>query len=106
MVLLDPAILIGTAPMFYRGSQYLLDGARIGSVPVGGDLDWIFINDRKSTAEEALSGGHVSGGTEQGIDQIACAINGAVQVAPLAFHLDVRFVYKPARADFPFPSAP
>ena len=87
MILLDSTILVGTTAMFYLRSQYLIDSARIGSVPVGGDLDRIFLNDGESTAEEALRGGHVSGGTEQGIDQIACAINSAVQIAPFAFHL-------------------
>ena len=87
MILLDPAILVGTAAMFYLRSQHPVDSTRIGSVPVRGDLCRIFLNDGKSTTKEALRGGHVSGGTEQGIDQIACAIDGSVQVAPFAFHL-------------------
>ena len=87
MVLLDPAIFVGTTAMFYLRSQHLIDSARIGSVPVSGDLNWLFVNEGESTAEEALRGGHVSGGTEQRIYKIAGAINGAVQVAPFAFHL-------------------
>jgi hypothetical protein len=43
-------------------------------------LQRIFVYDGEGATKEALRGGHVSGGTEQGVDQIARAINGAVQV--------------------------
>jgi hypothetical protein len=33
MVLLDPAILVGTAAMFYLASQHLVDSARIRTCP-------------------------------------------------------------------------
>jgi hypothetical protein len=55
----------------------------------------------ESATKELPCGGHIPGGTQHGVDQIAFPVHGAIQVAPFAFHLYVRFVHVPTSAEFP-----
>ena len=60
VVLLDPIILIAAAPMLDLLPEHFRDGARIGAMPVGGDLFGTTSGDGLSAAEKALGGGHVA----------------------------------------------
>jgi hypothetical protein len=50
--------------------------------------------------KEALGRGRVPCGTQQGIDQIAIPIDRSIQIAPLAFYLQIGFIDIPTLADF------
>ncbi|HTF65132.1 MAG TPA: hypothetical protein VK638_20850 [Edaphobacter sp.] len=91
--------------MFYFWTQHFANGPQIREVPVGGDLQWIYLDSEEGAAKEPLRGSHISGGAEHGVDQIASPINRAIQVGPLAFHLYIGFIHVPLAAHFPFTPA-
>ena len=72
-------IQVSVALMLYLWTEHFANSSGIGEVSVSGDLQWIIIPDGKNATKEPLRGGHVSRGTEHGVNQIACPINRAVE---------------------------
>ena len=70
-----------------------------------GDLCRRRVDHRLCAAEESLGRIHVAGGAEHRVHEFAVAVNGPVQITPLAFNLYVRLVYVPAATDSPLPFA-
>src|SRR3954471_7253805 len=70
-----------------------------------GDLLRLWVNHGLSAAKESPGCIHVPGRAEHRIHQIAFAINGAIQITPLALNLQVGLVDIPAEARFPLPFA-
>jgi hypothetical protein len=67
---------------------------------IGGDWLRSFFCHGQSLLKEALGRGPVPCGTQQRVDQMALPIHGAIQVATLAFYLEIGFIDVPAFTDF------
>jgi len=101
VILLDPPVQIRAAAMAHLRTEHLPDGTGIGMVAVCRDLFRRLVDNGESAAEEPLGCGHIPRGTQHRVHQIALAINGAIQITPFAFDLEVRFVDIPAPTRFP-----
>jgi hypothetical protein len=84
VVLLQPVVLVGAGPVLDVAAQGRADRARIGAVPVRGDAVGDQAGGGLGRAEEGLGGRHVPVPAEQGVDQVAVAVDRAIQVAPPA----------------------
>src|SRR4051812_9078406 len=95
MILLKPVIFIGAGPMPNMPSQRGADRAWVGAVPVRGDPVGYHAGGRLGGAEERLGRCHVPVLAEHGVDQIAVAVDGTVDIAPAAPDFQVGFVHVP-----------
>ncbi len=68
--------------MFDVIAEDLVEGRRVAGVLVGGDLVRGCSGNRHGGAEEGFGGFLIAGLAQVDIDQVAVAIDGAVQVAP------------------------
>lgn len=74
------------------------DRARVGAVPVRGDLVGRHARDRLGRTKEGLGRRHVAVLAEHGVDQVAVAVDRSIQVGPAATNLQVGLVNVPAAA--------
>ena len=70
------------------------DRPRVGAVPVGGDAVGCRAGCGLGRAEEGPGRRHVAALAEHRVDEIAVAVDGAVEVTPAAPHLQVDTVYR------------
>ena len=76
-----------------------IDGRLVGAALVHRDLVRIAVRSH-GLVEEALRCGNIALGREQEVDGLSLLIDGAVQVFPDAFDLDVGLIHAPAAADW------
>ena len=105
VISLNSTIQVCAAAMLDLRAEHFLDGPRIAIVAVCSDLLRCCVHDGLSAAKESLGCIHVPGRAEHRIHEIAFAVNGPVQIAPLTLTLYVRFIDVSAPAHFPFPFA-
>ena len=95
VILLDPIVEVTIAAVNDLTAQGLADGTRVGIMPIGRHSLWGVTNHIDSLLEEALRCFHVSLFAEHGINQIAIAIAGPIELAPLSMDADIRFINVP-----------
>jgi hypothetical protein len=95
VVLLDPIIFIGAAPMLDLLPEHFGHGPWIGVMTVGGDLFRTASGDRLGTAEEALGRRHISFRTEHRVDQLPLFVNRSIEIAPSAAYLYICLILSP-----------
>jgi hypothetical protein len=98
VVLLKPAIFVAAGPVRDTTAQRAADRPRIGAVAVCGDLIGRHARDGLGRAEEGLGRRHVTMLAQHGVDEIAIAVDGPIQVGPATTNLQVRFIHVPAPA--------
>jgi hypothetical protein len=74
------------------------DSRFIGLAPVDRDLRWHAMPANR-LGEKPLGGALVALFCSEEIDRLARLIHGAIQVPPLAFHVDVGLIHAPADPD-------
>ena len=100
MILLDTPVKISAAAMLDVVAEHFANRTRIRIAPIAGDLPRHSIYNGESTTEEALSSRHIPRRAEHRVDQVAVAINGAIEIAPFPFNLQIRFIDVPAASRF------
>lgn len=98
MILFDDVVEIFDLADFYHRTMFLvvtLDGGFIGVAPVNGDRlrDPVPAN---GLLEKPEGGRLVSVFCEQKVNSLSVRIHRTIQIPPLAFHADVRFIHPPA----------
>jgi len=98
MILFHKVVEILDLADFDGGAVFVivaLDSRFIGRTPIDGDLFWhAMAADR--FGQEPLGGFLITLCCQEEVDRPARLIHGAIQMAPLAFHLDVGLVHPPA----------
>src|SRR3712207_6476005 len=92
---------MGNAPA-QRGA----DRPRVGAVPVRGDAVGGHAGGGPRRTEEGLRRRHVAVLAEHGVGQVAVPVDGAVEIAPPAPHLQVCLVHVPVPAAGPTLAVP
>jgi hypothetical protein len=85
-------------------SHQAVDGCGVGAALVDRDLLWHVVP-IDGALEESAHRGHVAVRPQQEVHRLAESVDGAVQILPLAAHLDVGLVHAPRRADRTFATA-
>jgi hypothetical protein len=98
VILFQMVVQVLGSTVFEVVTEDLVEGRRVAGVLVSRDLVRRCSSDRHGGAEERFGGFLIAGLAQVDVDQIAVAVNCAVQVLPLAGHLDVRFINIPAAA--------
>jgi len=106
VILLEPIILVGAGPVHDPSAEHRADCPRVGAVPVGGDPIGRDAGDGLRRAEEGLGRGHVAVLAQHGVDEIAVAVDRAIQVGPAAADLQVGFIDVPVAAPGSAPAMP
>ena len=102
MILLDDVVEVFTLAhqdWYVAPGVDRIDRRLVGAALVHRDLVRIAVRSH-CLVEEALCCGHVALGREQEVDGLSLLIDGAVQVFPDAFDLDVGLIHAPAAADW------
>src|SRR3712207_2597034 len=99
VVLLKPVVFVDAGPMHDPPAEHRADRPRVGAVAVRGDALGRHARGGLGRAEEGLRRGRVAVLAEHGVDEIAVAVDGPVEVGPAAAHLDVCLI------DVPVPAA-
>src|SRR5690348_1957759 len=86
-------------PVPNRFAELAPDRGRVGVVPISRDPVWNNVGHRLGGTKECLCGSEIAMLAQHHIHQVTIAINGPVQVAPLAVDLDERLVHVPASTD-------
>ncbi len=69
---------------------------RVGTLPVTGDLVGCNAHDDLDRVEEGPCRHHVVVLAQHGVDKVAAAIDGSIQVGPATTNLQVRLIHVPA----------
>src|SRR5215218_10229718 len=92
VVLLQPVVLVRAGAMDDPPAERRADRPRVGAVPVCGDALWCRACGGLRRAEEGPGSRHVPVLADHGVDQTAIPVDGTVEVAPAAAHLQVSLV--------------
>ena len=98
MILFQAVVEVRVAAVPHLPAQCFSDRARIGVMPVGRHLLGDLLRHFQRCREEAFGCLHIPMLAQHGVNQIAVAVDGSVEVLPLARHLDVGFVHVPGAA--------
>jgi hypothetical protein len=90
VILLQSIVEVAAGAVLHAFTQRRPDRTRITVVAVRGYPVRRHIGDCFGGLEERLRGIHVAMLAEHHVDQHAVAVNGAIQIAPMPVHLDVR----------------
>ena len=96
MILLQMVVEIALGAMRYLVPKDIPTRAWVGIMAIRGDPVGHHPGHRLGGAEKGLGRCEVACLAEPHIDQIPVAVDGPVEVVPLALHLDVGLVYIPA----------
>jgi hypothetical protein len=106
MILLQPVIEILAVAMPHISPQDHPDRAGVTVMPIRGDPVGRDAGDHLGRLEERLRGGHVPVLAEHHVDQRARAIDGTVEITPLAVNFDVGLVDIPTAAGLATSASP
>src|ERR671916_2120983 len=98
VVFLKPVVPVRAGPVHDTPAERRADRPRVGAVPVRGDPVRSNAGDRPCRAEEGLGRRHVAVLAEHRVDEIAVAVDRAIQVRPAAADLQVCLVRVPVPA--------
>ena len=95
MVLFQSIIQIDVRPVTDAATQRRADRTRVRVVPVGCHPVRHKASNRPCRAKESLGRLHVTGRAQHRVDQVPVAIDGPIQIAPLALNLEVGLICIP-----------
>jgi hypothetical protein len=99
VILLQSIVEVAAGAVLHAFTQLRPDRARVAVVAIRGHPVRDNIGDCLGGLEERLRSRHVTVLAEHHVDQRAVAVNGAIEIAPMPVHLDVRLVNVPALPD-------
>ncbi len=95
VILLQSIVEGAVGPVEHVTAQGLADGTRVGVMPIGRHPFWGVTNHLDGLLEKALSSFHISLLTQQRVNQVAIPIDGAIQITPFPFDVDVGLINVP-----------
>jgi hypothetical protein len=101
MVLLSMIICIPVRPMYDALSELRFARTRGGTVPIGRDPSRNTVRHHPRRTQACLSHCLILPLTEENIHQVAVPINGPVEVASAAFHLEIQLLALPTLSTSP-----
>src|SRR6186997_2994575 len=99
MILLQSVVQVYVGPMPNRFTQFAPNRRRIGIMTIGRDPVRDNPGHRSGGTEKRFGGGEIASLAEHHVHQGAIAIDGPIEVTPVAVHFDESLVHVPATAD-------
>jgi hypothetical protein len=90
VVLFESIVELLVGSMSHLRTECLTDSARVRVVSIRGHLLRRRTNDREGPGDEPFGGGHVSGCTQQRVDQVSISVNRAIGGDPTPTQAQVR----------------
>src|SRR5580693_10465874 len=95
VILLQSIVEVAAGAVLHAFTQLRPDRARVAVVAIRGHPVRDNIGDGLGGLEERLGSRHVAVLAEHHVDQRTVSVNGAIEIAPMPVHLDVRLVNAP-----------